>query len=254
MCGKGFKRSDHLREHRIIHSENKPYKCDTCQKTFNQRVCLRKHLPCREHEKQQRKTRNSLATRRTTKSKRKETFTSSNQRTMGSESDGQKSQMVDGHLESKIAESCGTIPHDVDVTSSVENSPNGSPLLDDSQAPPSFIRTAPKLIDNDYYSGQNTAHDEYSHGSDFSSQDLPDRGRSSPISSLLPSAFIPNLSHAMFNIVDPLSLDTLPDAPVLSGRALNHEHSADLGSLLRTMDSENLNSIVEQTDSFFTHA
>ena len=56
-CGKAFKRKDHLREHRIIHSDDKPHKCDTCGRTFNQHVCLRKHLPCREAERQEKRER-----------------------------------------------------------------------------------------------------------------------------------------------------------------------------------------------------
>lgn len=55
ICGKAFKRKHHLQEHSYIHSVDKPFKCDTCSKTFNQRICLTKHLPCRERVKQQRK-------------------------------------------------------------------------------------------------------------------------------------------------------------------------------------------------------
>ena len=56
VCGKGFKRKDHLREHKVIHSENKPYQCDTCLRKFNQHVCLRKHLPCRELERREKRS------------------------------------------------------------------------------------------------------------------------------------------------------------------------------------------------------
>ena len=31
----------------MIHSEDKPYQCSTCQREFNQYVCLRLHLPCK---------------------------------------------------------------------------------------------------------------------------------------------------------------------------------------------------------------
>lgn len=44
-----------MREHCIIHSDVKPHKCDTCGRSFNQHVCLRKHLPCREAERQEKR-------------------------------------------------------------------------------------------------------------------------------------------------------------------------------------------------------
>lgn len=47
ICDKAFKRRHHLQEHSFIHSANKPFKCDACGKTFNQKISLTKHLPCR---------------------------------------------------------------------------------------------------------------------------------------------------------------------------------------------------------------
>ncbi|XP_032241855.2 protein suppressor of hairy wing isoform X2 [Nematostella vectensis] len=55
VCGKCFKRDSHLHTHKFIHAEKKPHKCDTCGRTFNQKVCLRLHLPCREHERRQKR-------------------------------------------------------------------------------------------------------------------------------------------------------------------------------------------------------
>ena len=36
ICGKAFRRQDHLRDHRYIHSKEKPFKCNECGKGFGQ--------------------------------------------------------------------------------------------------------------------------------------------------------------------------------------------------------------------------
>ena len=36
VCGKAFRRQDHLRDHKFVHTKNKPYKCTDCGKGFSQ--------------------------------------------------------------------------------------------------------------------------------------------------------------------------------------------------------------------------
>jgi len=43
ICGKSFRRQDHLRDHTYIHTKEKPYKCNTCQKGFSQSRSLAIH-------------------------------------------------------------------------------------------------------------------------------------------------------------------------------------------------------------------
>ena len=61
-------------------------------------------------------------------------------------------------------------------------------------------------------------------------------------------------------VEEPLSLDTLTplsshDTHALSGRSLSQVNSTDLASVLLSsaISPENLNSIVEETSSFFGH-
>ncbi|EDW28977.1 GL19469 [Drosophila persimilis] len=43
ICGKAFRRQDHLRDHRYIHSKDKPFKCSDCGKGFCQSRTLAVH-------------------------------------------------------------------------------------------------------------------------------------------------------------------------------------------------------------------
>jgi len=43
ICGKAFRRQDHLRDHRYIHSKEKPFKCSECGKGFCQSRTLAVH-------------------------------------------------------------------------------------------------------------------------------------------------------------------------------------------------------------------
>ncbi|KAJ8980996.1 hypothetical protein NQ317_014863 [Molorchus minor] len=43
ICGKAFRRQDHLRDHRYIHSKEKPFKCNECGKGFCQSRTLAVH-------------------------------------------------------------------------------------------------------------------------------------------------------------------------------------------------------------------
>ena len=43
ICGKSFRRQDHLRDHTYIHTKEKPYKCNCCQKGFSQSRSLAIH-------------------------------------------------------------------------------------------------------------------------------------------------------------------------------------------------------------------
>jgi len=43
ICGKAFRRQDHLRDHRYIHSKEKPFKCSDCGKGFCQSRTLAVH-------------------------------------------------------------------------------------------------------------------------------------------------------------------------------------------------------------------
>ena len=43
LCGKAFRRQDHLRDHRYIHSKEKPFKCTECGKGFCQSRTLAVH-------------------------------------------------------------------------------------------------------------------------------------------------------------------------------------------------------------------
>jgi len=44
LCGKSFKKSFQLENHRRIHSGDRPFVCHTCGKAFNQEATLRTHL------------------------------------------------------------------------------------------------------------------------------------------------------------------------------------------------------------------
>ena len=43
VCGKAFRRQDHLRDHKYIHSKDKPFKCEECGKGFCQSRSLAVH-------------------------------------------------------------------------------------------------------------------------------------------------------------------------------------------------------------------
>ena len=43
VCGKAFRRQDHLRDHKYIHSKDKPHKCKSCDKGFCQSRSLAVH-------------------------------------------------------------------------------------------------------------------------------------------------------------------------------------------------------------------
>lgn len=248
VCGKGFKRPDHFKQHKVIHSENKPFKCDTCQKTFNQRVCLRKHLPCREHEKQQKKLQNSQAKGNKTKKKNKRARKPSRKKDEKPGDSRVTSQDSTSHTVNDTAnDSC-------DVSNDFILSPmdaNETSLLDSCYSPPSFVRPAAKLLDNEYYPSQHETHPDFQQQDrSFSTQHFTDRAQTS----LLPASFVPT----MFSLEEPLTLDTLPPLPTQHTHALperppSHENATDLGPVLLSsaMEPENLSSIVGETNSLF---
>ena len=43
VCGKAFRRQDHLRDHKYIHTKDKPFKCHNCAKGFCQSRSLAVH-------------------------------------------------------------------------------------------------------------------------------------------------------------------------------------------------------------------
>ena len=43
VCGKAFRRQDHLRDHKYIHTKEKPFKCENCEKGFCQSRSLAVH-------------------------------------------------------------------------------------------------------------------------------------------------------------------------------------------------------------------
>ncbi|XP_068681301.1 uncharacterized protein [Montipora foliosa] len=237
VCGKAFKRPDHFKQHKIIHSDSKPFKCDTCQRTFNQKVCLRKHLPCREHEKQQKKLKKSFATKTKTKNKPLPAAKRSigeNRFSVTSNTNSQEIDETRSGNEATKDSNCFDVTNDVSLASSVDTCPSEGSILSQSYSPPSFVRPTQKLSDNEYYS---------------ESSFQPERDMSAMLS----------LPHNMFSCVDDtLSLDSLPPLSshvthALSGRPLIVDSSTDLGSMLLsgTMASENLSSIVDEASSLF---
>lgn len=213
-------------------------------------MCLRKHLPCKEHEKQEKKLQNSLAKQNRTQNKPKRSKKySTNARKSGYSED--ISQECGSPTVDDTATDCCEVSNDFSLPSPVDTSE--SSLLAGSYSPPSFVRPISKLVDNEYYSEHEETHQDYDEQDrDFSAQHLTDRTETS----LLPASFVP----AMFGVEEPLSLDTLPPLPshhthTLSGRPLSHDNATDLGSVLlsSTIDSENLSSIVEETNSLFDH-
>ena len=243
MCGKGFKRPDHFKQHKIIHSENKPFKCDTCQRTFNQKVCLRKHLPCKEHEKQQKKLQNSLAKQSKTqsKSKRSKKRSTGEQKSAGSDRKPDNSQECsESRSRDDVAAAgsdCYDGSNDINLASSFDTCPTEGSVFSGSYSPPSFIRPTSKLIDSEYDSDHSET--TYPHDRDMNS--------------------LLALHHAMYSCIEePLSLDTLPSLPshethALSERPLGHDSSTDLSSVMlsSSMVLDNMGSIAEGTSSFF---
>jgi len=238
VCGKSFKRSDHFKQHKIIHSENKPFKCETCQRTFNQKVCLRKHLPCKEHEKQQKKLQNSLAKQAKKQNKAKRSTKSAGEQNSAA---SQREVISQENVKSVVGNDTTGVPDfrdvssDVNLASSIDTSPRDGSLLASCDSLPSFVRPTSKLFDSEYYSAHSDSRVDYN--------------------ALL------NLPHTMFSgVEEPLSLDTLNplsshDTHALSGRSLSQVNSTDLASVLLSsaISPENLNSIVEETSSFFGH-
>ncbi|CAL4124793.1 unnamed protein product, partial [Meganyctiphanes norvegica] len=49
VCGKAFRRQDHLRDHKYIHSKDRPFKCDVCDKGFCQNRTLAMHKVQHHH-------------------------------------------------------------------------------------------------------------------------------------------------------------------------------------------------------------
>jgi hypothetical protein len=43
LCNKSFKTKHYLKEHRVLHTDSRPYKCDLCEEAFNFRSNLRRH-------------------------------------------------------------------------------------------------------------------------------------------------------------------------------------------------------------------
>ena len=216
-------------------------------------MCLRKHLPCKEHEKQQKKLQNSLAKQNRTQNKPKRSKKSSANAPRKSEKSEDISYAPDctSPAVDDTATDCCEVSNDFSLPSPVDTSEDS--LLAGCYSPPSFVRPISKLEDNEYYSEHEGSHQDYhEHDRDFSSQHLTDRTETS----LLPASFVP----AMFGVDEPLSLDTLPPLPshhthALSGRPLSHDTATDLGSVFLSspIDSENLSSIVEETNVFFVH-
>lgn len=215
-------------------------------------MCLRKHLPCKEHERQEKKLQNSLAKQNRTQNKPKRLKKSSTNTPRKSENheDISQADCASPAVNDTATDRC-EVSNDFSLPSPVETSDNS--LLAGCYSPPSFVRPMVKLEDNAYYSEHEDTHPDYhQHDRDFSPQHLTDRTETS----LLPASFVP----AIFGVEEPLSLDTLPPLSshhthTLSERPLSHDNATDLGSVFLSspMDSENLSSIVEETNSFFDH-
>lgn len=211
-------------------------------------MCLRKHLPCREHEKQQKKLQNSQAKGKKPKKKNRRAKKPSAKKNEKLDVTGITSQDTTCHTINDTATDSCEVSTDF-ILSPMDASETS--LLDGCYSPPSFVRPASKLLDNDYYPSQHETHQDFQQQDrDFSTQHLTDRAQTS----LLSASFVPT----MFSVEEPLTLDTLPPLPTqdthaLSERPLSHENTTDLGSVLLSsaMGPENLSSIVGETNSLF---
>lgn len=43
ICDKAFNRSFNVSQHRLIHTDEKPFKCDLCSQAFNKKSNLNRH-------------------------------------------------------------------------------------------------------------------------------------------------------------------------------------------------------------------
>ncbi|NWV63117.1 ZN865 protein, partial [Malurus elegans] len=43
VCGKRFRESFHLRKHRVVHTRERPYRCELCGKAFGYPQSLTRH-------------------------------------------------------------------------------------------------------------------------------------------------------------------------------------------------------------------
>ncbi|XP_064116209.1 zinc finger protein 91-like [Macrobrachium nipponense] len=50
-CGKGYKKSDHLKKHLLIHNGSRPFQCSSCGKAFREKTHLTAHLLLHTGEK-----------------------------------------------------------------------------------------------------------------------------------------------------------------------------------------------------------